>query len=90
MVVETRRGDKFIVIDDILVGRSMWEYLDDYKENLTYPKFDNFDIVKVYDQVKYINGYKKINTLWERSEVKEVTMTEAEEKFSCKVKIVKE
>lgn len=89
MIVETRRSDRFIVIDNILVGRDTWSDLANYKEDLTYPKYDNFDIVKVYDQVNYINKYKKINTLWVRSEVKEVTMSEIEEKFGCKVKIVK-
>lgn len=89
MIVEIRRGDRFIVIDNILVGRNTWSDLAYYKDDLTDPKYDSFDIVKVYDQVNYINKYKKINTLWERSEVKEVTMSEIEEKFGCKVKVVK-
>ena len=89
MIVETRRSDRFIVIDNILVGKTAWSDLADYKDDLTYPKYDSFDIVKVYDQVNYINKYKTINTLWERPEIKEVTMSEIEEKFGCKVKIVR-
>ena len=35
-----------------------------------------------------INNLFAFDILWRRSEVKEVTMTEIEEKFGCKVKII--
>ena len=54
-----------------------------------------FDIAKVYEKTICLLNLEKdlpfeMDILWERSEVKEVTMAEVEEKFGCKVKIVKE
>lgn len=42
---------------------------------------------KIFKRTRRVNSCNKI---WKRSEVKEVTMAEVEEKFGCKVKIVKE
>lgn len=77
--------------------------LDDYTDDLTdsdnYHKYDIMAVRKCWPE--YIGVYlidillsdvtpDEIAWNWEREEVKEVTMAEVEEKFGCKVKIVKE
>lgn len=92
MVVELRNGTRYVVIDDKILSSIGYDFLSTYNEDLTMEKGPSkHDIVKVYDQIYCIDFNKNsLNLLWERSEVKEVTMAEVEEKFGCKVKIVKE
>ena len=95
MVVEYRNGERRMVVDDMLMGDSQYGELRCYDDNLNCSVDDDmveYDIVKVFDK---INTFREKNSkylvlLWDRSEVKEVTMSEIEEKFGCKVKIVKE
>jgi hypothetical protein len=103
MVVECRNGEKYIVIDDKIISTIGYNCLSNYNEDLTTIlstyKNENitvfkeghskYDIMKVYNKVLCID-FNTLQLLWERSEVKEVTMAEVEEKFGCKVKIVKE
>ena len=92
MVVECRNGNKYIVIDDMLLSTNGYSWLLSYNENLTMKQgLSEFDIMKVYNRANSLDFNKYMLTLlWECSEVKEVTMAEVEEKFGCKVKIVKE
>lgn len=97
MVVEYRNGYRRMVVGDRLMGISGSGCLNTFDEDLTTksqgPSTRDFDIVKVYNQIGTLDEIKIINScnkIWERSEVKEVTMSEVEEKFGCKVKIVKE
>lgn len=78
--------------------------IDGYNEDLTYKYNDpNYDIMAVQsDYLRFFNFKHLLNILlsqteditiiwdWKREEIKEVTMEEVEEKFGCKVKIVKE
>lgn len=52
--------------------------------------FVRYSVSFIFDALFYSEGYKDIFWDWKREEVKEVTMAEVEEKFGCKVKIVKE
>jgi len=52
------------------------------KASILFKMLTNNDIGK--------KDYYEVSWDWEREEVKEVTMAEVEEKFGCKVKIVKE
>ena len=64
--------------------------LSKYDEELRYKGNDiDFDIVSVYESSE-INVSKIANKILDRKEEKEITMAEIEEKFGCKVKIVKE
>lgn len=95
MVVEYRNGYRRMVVGDRLMGINGSGYLDDFNEDLTMqdsPSRD-FDIIRVYKPIDILDEIRNVNScnkIWQRSEVKEVTMTEVEEKFGCKVKIVKE
>lgn len=73
--------------------------LDAYDDNLNteLSKYDIMAVTKDYfslkDFMRIIFGFVSEDNIswdWEREEVKEVTMSEVEEKFGCKVKIVKE
>lgn len=100
MVVEYRNGYRRMVVDDVLVGNTRYGDLKEYNDDLSYNGGYNgtldseLDIVKVYSEINVFGNkddIRKLGTpIWERSEVKEVTMSEVEEKFGCKVKIVKE
>ena len=94
MVVENRDGKRFMVVDNWLVGYDYCSELSNYRENLKHVTFDEFNIEKIYQKERTFDKVKNIevygNPIWERHEIKEVTMAEVEEKFGCKVKIVKE
>lgn len=95
MVVEYRNGERRIVVDDMLMGEGQFGNLKEYDDDLIFIKGSDMrglDIVKVFDKINALieRKGKYLVLLWVRSEAKEVTMSEIEEKFGCKVKIVKE
>lgn len=93
MVVECRNGQKYMVVDNIILRNSGFINLLNFDDKLKCVGFSEFDIMKVYDEIyrlDLLDNSKRLNLLWEREEIKEVTMAEVEEKFGCKVKIVKE
>lgn len=84
---------------DVIVNgqKGLWNNLsDNFNEDLTNKKDFCFDIVKVeipyhpycFMEMNHEKGRRK--TIWEEKQCKEVTMAEVEQKFGCKVKIVKE
>ena len=96
MVVEYRNGYRRMVCDNWLMGRCESDGLNTYNDDLTIKNYysSEYDITKVYPEVitfeQILLVEQKHKPIWQRSEVKEVTMAEVEEKFGCKVKIVKE
>ena len=94
MVVELRNGGDYLVVDELLLSDSGFMSLSRYKNDLTISDSSaKWDIVKVYDKTNVLPPFDTFDApqlLWERKEVKEVTISEIEEKFGCKVKIVKE
>ena len=102
MIVETRGGDSYIVMRDflgavsILAGisdnntiSSKWIKMSIYTQDLNCSGIQSLDIMSVYSSYP-CEIDTKIDLLWKREEYKEVTMSEIEEKFGCKVKIVEE
>ena len=102
MIVKTREGKYNIVMrdfideGDILAGLSCnnkisytWTSLSNYSQDMTNSKFPHIDIMSVYSSYPY-SADTPIRLLWKREEYKEVTMSEIEEKFGCKIKIVEE
>jgi len=97
MVVQYRNGERRMVVGDVLLGDNCWCCLAQYNDDLIRIGCRrDYDIMKVFPKIWGYNRMRTISVgngakiLWERSEVKEVTMDEVEEKFGCKVKIVKE
>jgi len=96
MVVECRNGNKYMVVDDMLLSTDGYNYLSSYtsdlfiKTTLTTEFLSEYDIMKVYKQIDVFDFDIANNIIWERTEVKEVTMADVEKKFGCKIKIVKE
>ena len=93
MVVECRNGLRYIVVDEYLLGKSGYNELEDFTADLRCEKNAEFDIAKVYEKTKCLLNLEKdspfeMDIIWQRPEVKEITMAEVEEKFGCKVKIV--
>ena len=102
MIVKTRNGNSYIVMrdfidaGDVLAGLSCsniisgtWTSLSNYNQDMTHPTRAFLDIVNVYASSVY-SADTPTKLLWERKEYKEVTMSEIEEMFGCKVKIVEE
>ena len=93
MIVECRNGKRRMVVDNILICDNGFIDLLNYNNDLKHMKFSEFDIIKIYDKIyrlDLLDNQKRLNLLWARSEVKEVTMADVEKKFGCKIKIVKE
>lgn len=92
MVVKYRNGKRRMVVDDLLVGENYYGVLTMYNNDLTHKTDNERDIIAVYPKAHIFAMLNDIESyftpLWERSEAKEVTMAEIEEKFGCKVKIV--
>ena len=87
--------DCLVSLDEL----SVWNSLVNYHENLYYAGTlgSDADIMKVEIinhpcdfQTIFVKKetQKNLTLLWEREEVKEVTMAEIEKKFGCKIKIV--
>lgn len=97
MVVETRDGNRLLVCGDKLMDMDGMIKLSHYDNDMLHTSFFSwgldrgFDIIKVYDKV---NTLKQISTfclklLWERKEIKEVTLKEIAEKFGVEeVKVI--
>lgn len=48
MVVKTIRGEKYLIVDDLLIGKHGYNELNNYNSDLTH-KFDStFDIIEVF------------------------------------------
>lgn len=91
-IVEVRNGDRYIVFFGELKRKYEFLSLSNYSEDMINDFDSEFDIVKV--KVQSVFPFKEIESKhifwnWTRKETIEVTMKEVEEKFGCKVKIVK-
>jgi len=96
-VVELRNGEICVVFHDYLFEKEGSRVsLDPFREDLTNGGCigKKFDIMKVCKKPPFpFDFYNEKPALilwdWVRKEAKEVTMAEVEEKFGCKVKIIK-
>lgn len=82
--------------NDVLVSSlSNWLRLEHYNDNLMHELYKEYDIMKVelvnhpYDFIKDLDNVKIAETLWERQEVKELTVAEISKLLGYEVKIVK-
>ena len=100
MVVEYRNGDRRIVFrnyqgtgKDLLIG-DRWASLNDYPEDLADDSDGdrNYDIMKVYNAKDFCATLRLLDkkccdykVVWERKEIKEVTLEQIAEKFGVPV-----
>lgn len=98
MLVRTKCGSLYMVVDGFLVKESGWLSLNCYNEDLTTKSnlivegsksLEDLDITKVYSTAKCFNT-DGCELLWERPEAKELTLKEIEAALGYSVKIVKE
>lgn len=97
MVVEDRKGEMYLVVDNNLISRTGYLCLDSIYETLecTDKSCSEYDIVRVYDNVScwgygFNSGISHIKDstsilLWERTE-KIVTMKQIADKFGIPLK----
>ena len=78
MVVELRNGKRFLIVNDMGIGKDSCINLDEffgYDENLNdVSGFSEFDITKIYKTVgntfKTLFDKDRLNLIWEREETK--------------------
>lgn len=102
MRVTTRNGGKFIILlncsdnvhkhRDIMTSLSgIWSDIDEYEEDLTCRTDDIFDIMTI-EIPEYSNDLFsescKFETLWQRQEIKEMTIEEIQKELGYKIKVV--
>lgn len=79
MVVETRNGNRYMVVDNYLMRKSGYLMLSDYHDDLTM-KHDFFhssrelDIMKIYEPSKKLDmdNVLRESIIWQRDEIKEI------------------
>lgn len=76
MVIEVRKGTRYVKIRNRLIGMEGWLYLSSYKDDLTSGSgSDEFDIMKIYTMESFafkpiLEGSKHSrNLIWERKEL---------------------
>ena len=82
MVVETRNGNRYMVVDNYLMRKCGYMMLSDYNEDLTIIQTDTFistleelDIIKIYEPYKTLgidDAFNALIEIWERDETKEI------------------
>lgn len=98
-LVVTRDGTKWLVAqsteEKVLVNddMNMWISFYDYNDDLTLSCSPHLDIMKVYGLSKYPTyslcyDRSDRNLIWEREEVKEMTLKQIEKELGYKIKIV--
>ena len=56
MCVELRNGERYMVVDDVLLKKNGFHMLKNYNEDLKHSLFSDYDIIKVYKGVNlFIN-----------------------------------
>lgn len=87
MVVEIRRGNKYLVVGDLLINNIGFIRINNYNENLISIYSNEWDIMKIYDKSeKWGNGFNDgivhENTIWERNELITMSIKEIEIKLN--------
>lgn len=99
-IAELNNGDRYIIVPAAneticLVNQMGWISIYDYDEKLKSVYNNKFDIDAIIlcnfpFNLDCLFNDNKVEIIWERDDVLEVTMKEIEAKFGCRVKIVKE
>lgn len=85
MVVEYRDGNRLLVFGHKLLDDNNFDFINDIADDLTDKKYKNkdFDIIKVYkvniENVKRLSDilkHENLELIWERNEVKHMTVNE--------------
>lgn len=71
MIVETRNGNRYIVVNDVLMRREGYMNKSDLDDNLKARNgMDSLDIMKVYEGINILNLDEADVILWEREVIK--------------------
>lgn len=92
MVVEMRDGNRFLLIDNTLIGSKEWDTMNSFADDLINKLHHDCDICKVYHPkgryVEQLLDDKYLTLIWEREEAKEMTVAEIEKQLGYKVKVI--
>ena len=94
MVVETKERGRWLVVNDTMINTSSHMIVSKYEEDLTYYIDDVYTITKVFDvQLPHLTQIHKLsqaeNMIWERIEVKEMTIEQIEKELGYTIKVIK-
>lgn len=96
MVVECHNGERYLVLKDKLLNDKHWISLGSYTPELK--EYENVvhqnDIMKIYDTIGVTNLHNifdddNLIIIWERHEIKEMTIAQIEKELGYNIKIVK-
>lgn len=92
MVVEVRDGARYLFVNEIFVSSGGYLQFISYNDDLTHATYDCLDVVKIFNtrgtEFGNILHDHHIDLIWEREEIKEMTVSEIEEKLGFKVKVI--
>lgn len=87
------KGDPKDMIINPEAGTHSWSKIDSFNNDLTHSHYEGWDIIKVekpnHPYSIFYEFHSGWEVVWERQDPVEITMAEVEEKFGCKVKIIK-
>ena len=90
-VVELRNGERYLVVENFLMGESDYFIKGDFTDDLTNRGLRKFDIVRIYEDICRIETLhnKDLDIIWERKP-KKMTKEEIEEALGYEIEIIKE
>ena len=89
-VVELRNGNRYLVVDDFLMGETDYFIKDDFTNSLANHDLRKFDIVRIYEEIPKFCAllyYNDLSVIWERRP-KKMTKKEIEEALGYEIEIV--
>ena len=75
MIIESKGGERYILVDNILLSLKHWMKLEIYNDNLLVNKrgLEALDIMKIYKSkeanLNSLLGEKELELIWERNEI---------------------
>lgn len=95
MVIEVRSGDRYLVLRDnkklTFMNANCKSYIDSRNlgKDMLRLTYNNLDIMRVFDKVSILNDVQNTTCLlWERKEVKKMTLAEIENELGYKVEVI--
>ena len=88
-VVEFRNGERYLVVENFLMGENDYFIKGDFADDLTNRGLRKFDIVRIYEDICRIETLynKDLDVVWERNP-KKMTKEEIEEALGYEIEIV--
>lgn len=99
-IIECNNKKRYVSLGDNLIGMTGFLEIDDFEDDLSHAQFDEYSIRAIYP-INYIHAFSDLKNnrlftrpIWERPQVKDITMREAIDRLSkiygAKVRIIQD